>query len=97
METVGADQQTLQSIRGRQISMIFQEPMTSLNPLHSVGKQIGEILLLHKGLTGSPAQQRTLELLELVGIVNGADRLRAFPHGVVWGPATACDDCNGAG
>ena len=77
---LGADQTSLQAIRGRKVSMIFQEPMTSLNPLHSVGKQIGEILMLHKGLTGLPARERTLELLELVGIPDGADRLNAFPH-----------------
>ena len=80
IEMVGANQATLRSIRGRRVSMIFQEPMTSLNPLHSVGKQIGEILMLHKGLVGAAALHRTLELLELVGIPDGADRLNAFPH-----------------
>lgn len=80
VEVIGTDANTLQSIRGRTISMIFQEPMTSLNPLHSIGKQIGEILLLHKGLRGDLAKQRTLELLESVGISDGVDRLTAFPH-----------------
>ena len=79
-EMVGADQSTLQKVRGRTVSMIFQEPMTSLNPLHSVGKQIGEILLLHKGLSAVLAKERTLELLELVGIADGGARLGAFPH-----------------
>jgi microcin C transport system ATP-binding protein len=60
--------------------MIFQEPMTSLNPLHSIEKQINEILLLHKGLTGKQATARTLELLELVGIPEPRKRLKALPH-----------------
>ena len=59
--------------------MIFQEPMTSLNPLHSIEKQIGETLLLHKGLGGKAAQARILELLELVGIQKPQERLKAYP------------------
>ncbi|WPP01475.1 ABC transporter ATP-binding protein [Pseudomonas sp. HR96] len=70
----------LQHIRGNRIAMIFQEPMTSLNPLHNVGKQINEILALHKGLTGQAATERTLELLELVGIPDPRSRLKALPH-----------------
>jgi len=60
--------------------MIFQEPMTSLNPLHSIEKQIGETLLLHKGLGGKAAQARILELLGLVGIQKPQERLKAYPH-----------------
>jgi microcin C transport system ATP-binding protein len=60
--------------------MIFQEPMTSLNPLHTVAKQIGETLLLHKGMSGKAAQVRILELLELVGIQHPKKRLKAYPH-----------------
>ncbi len=60
--------------------MIFQEPMTSLNPLHSIEKQINEVLGLHKGLTGKVATKRTLELLELVGIPEPHKRLKALPH-----------------
>lgn len=60
--------------------MIFQEPMTSLNPLHSIEKQINEVLGLHKGLTGKAATLRTLELLELVGIPEPHKRLKALPH-----------------
>jgi microcin C transport system ATP-binding protein len=67
-------------MRGNAISMIFQEPMTSLNPLHTVEKQVGEALRLHKGLSRTAAVQRTEELLELVGIPDPASRLASFPH-----------------
>jgi len=77
---MGKSDAVLEAVRGNKISMIFQEPMTSLNPLHSIEKQIAETLLLHKGLTGKKAQLRTLELLELVGIENPASRLKAYPH-----------------
>ncbi|MCZ6632148.1 MAG: ABC transporter ATP-binding protein [bacterium] len=70
----------LQAIRGDRISMIFQEPMTSLNPLHTIEKQVGETLLLHKGLTRKAAHQRTLELLKLVHLPDPEQRLDAFPH-----------------
>ncbi|MHC5207772.1 ABC transporter ATP-binding protein [Pseudomonas chlororaphis] len=79
-ELLGADTQTLQKLRGDRIAMIFQEPMTSLNPLHSIEKQIGETLLLHKGLGGKAAQARILELLHLVGIQKPEERLKAYPH-----------------
>jgi microcin C transport system ATP-binding protein len=79
-ELLGADRATLQKLRGNRIAMIFQEPMTSLNPLHSVEKQIGETLLLHRGLGGKEAQARILELLELVGIQKPKERLKAYPH-----------------
>ncbi|MGF1631537.1 MAG: ABC transporter ATP-binding protein [Kiloniellaceae bacterium] len=79
-ELIGADDKTLREVRGDQISMIFQEPMTSLNPLHSVEKQINETLFLHKGMNKDQARQRTLELLKLVGIPDAVKRLSAFPH-----------------
>ncbi|QLG92672.1 ABC transporter ATP-binding protein [Pseudomonas yamanorum] len=79
-ELLGASPSTLQQLRGNRIAMIFQEPMTSLNPLHSIEKQIGETLLLHKGLGGKQAQSRILELLELVGIQKPKERLKAYPH-----------------
>lgn len=79
-EIVGADERTLRQIRGNRISMIFQEPMTSLNPLHNIEKQIGEVLLLHKGLRGGKARARILELLDLVGIPDPSSRLKALPH-----------------
>jgi len=70
----------LRAIRGNRIAMVFQEPMTALNPLHSIEKQISEILMLHKGLRGAAARERVLELLDLVGIPEPAKRLKAYPH-----------------
>ncbi len=70
----------LRAVRGNDITMIFQEPMTSLNPLHSIEKQIGEILALHQGLTGDAARVRILELLNQVGIREPEKRLKAYPH-----------------
>ncbi len=75
-----AREPALRKVRGRGISMIFQEPMTSLNPLHSVEKQVGEILELHQGLRGAAVRARVLELLEKVGIRDAASRLSDFPH-----------------
>ncbi|MCA8928778.1 MAG: ATP-binding cassette domain-containing protein, partial [Alphaproteobacteria bacterium] len=67
-EMVGADKRTLRDIRGNRIAMIFQEPMTALNPLHTVYKQIGEVLRVHNGLSPERTRARVLELLHLVGI-----------------------------
>jgi len=77
---VGAGASLMRAVRGNEISMIFQEPMTSLNPLHTIERQIGESLKLHKGLVGAAAGARILELLELVGIRNAKERLQAYPH-----------------
>ncbi|MGN2430230.1 ABC transporter ATP-binding protein [Pseudomonas syringae] len=79
-QLVGADDRTLRELRGNRIAMIFQEPMTSLNPLHSVSRQIGETLLLHRGISGREAQKRIVELLQLVGIQQPEKRLKAYPH-----------------
>ncbi|MCB1919349.1 MAG: ABC transporter ATP-binding protein [Candidatus Competibacteraceae bacterium] len=79
-ELLGAAPARLREIRGNQIAMVFQEPMTSLNPLHSIEKQIGETLLLHKGLSGTRLKARIVELLELVGLPDAAHRLNALPH-----------------
>ncbi|MEC7574155.1 MAG: ABC transporter ATP-binding protein [Pseudomonadota bacterium] len=79
-ELVGAPQGVLQRIRGDRIGMIFQEPITSLNPVHTIEKQIREVLLLHKGLSSSAARARVLELLDLVGIRDAEQRLTAYPH-----------------
>lgn len=73
-------EQSIRKVRGNGISMIFQEPMTSLNPLHTIERQIKESLLLHRGLTGNQATSKTLELLELVGIPEAEKRLRSYPH-----------------
>ncbi|MBB6154603.1 microcin C transport system ATP-binding protein [Pseudomonas sp. JAI115] len=75
-----ASEQQMRGLRGNRIAMIFQEPMTSLNPLHSVERQVGEVLEIHKGLKGRAARERTLELLELVGIRQPLQRLKAYPH-----------------
>ena len=75
-----ASEAELRDVRGNDITMVFQEPMTSLNPLHTVERQIGEILALHKGIEGRKARERTLALLEEVGIRNAKSRLGAFPH-----------------
>jgi microcin C transport system ATP-binding protein len=75
-----ADERTLRGVRGNDITMVFQEPMSSLNPLHTIERQIGEILSVHRGLGGSAARTRTIELLEAVGIPDPASRLGAYPH-----------------
>jgi ABC-type microcin C transport system duplicated ATPase subunit YejF/ABC-type microcin C transport system permease subunit YejE len=79
-ELVGAPNAVMREIRGNRIAMIFQEPMTALNPLHTVERQVSEVLLLHKRLPHVEARRRVLELLELVGIPDAASRLGAFPH-----------------
>ncbi|MEC8991160.1 MAG: ABC transporter ATP-binding protein [Candidatus Latescibacterota bacterium] len=79
-ELLGAPEPILQALRGDRMSMIFQEPMTSLNPLHTVEKQIGETLRLHQGLEQAAARQRCLELLERVHIAEPEQRLSSWPH-----------------
>jgi microcin C transport system ATP-binding protein len=79
-ELIGSGEAKLREVRGNEISMIFQEPMTSLNPLHKVEKQIDEMLLLHKGLTAEQARSRALALLDMVGIKNPEQRLSSYPH-----------------
>ncbi|MSP77472.1 MAG: ABC transporter ATP-binding protein [Rhodospirillaceae bacterium] len=79
-ELIGAPAGELLKVRGNRVSMIFQEPMTSLNPLHTIERQVNEVLFLHKGLTRDSARRRTLELLDQVGIPDAAQRLDAYPH-----------------
>ncbi|MEM7695087.1 MAG: ABC transporter ATP-binding protein [Pseudomonadota bacterium] len=79
-DLLAADPKALQRIRGNAISMIFQEPMTSLNPLHRVEKQVGEILRRHRGLSERAARERTVELLTAVGIRDPETRLASYPH-----------------
>jgi microcin C transport system ATP-binding protein len=74
------DENEMRSVRGNDISIIFQEPMTSLNPLHTIENQIAEALLLHNGIRGKAARTRTLELLSQVGIPDPETRLSAYPH-----------------
>ena len=75
-----APDKTLRSVRGNRISMIFQEPMSSLNPLHTVEKQIGEVLSIHHGMGEKQAHARVLELLNDVGIREPEKRLKSYPH-----------------
>lgn len=79
-ELVGAKEPVLRDIRGNRIAMVFQEPMTSLNPLHTIERQIGETLAIHKGMRGRAARARTIELLRLVGLAEAESRLGAYPH-----------------
>ncbi|WP_415401488.1 ABC transporter ATP-binding protein [Tateyamaria sp. SN3-11] len=79
-QMIGADEKLLRKVRGNDISFIFQEPMTSLNPLHTIQKQLGESLALHQGLAGDAARNRILELLDKVGIRDAETRLNAYPH-----------------
>ena len=77
---LNATEDEMREIRGRRISIIFQEPMTSLNPLHTIDKQVGEVLQLHRRLDAATAQARTLELLRKVGIRDPEKRMTAYPH-----------------
>ncbi|KAJ54891.1 microcin ABC transporter ATP-binding protein [Actibacterium mucosum KCTC 23349] len=79
-EMIGADETLLRKVRGNDVSFIFQEPMTSLNPLHTIEKQLGESLALHQGLAGEAARNRIIELLHKVGIHEPESRLKSYPH-----------------
>src|SRR5437588_174170 len=79
-ELVGAAPARLREMRGNRIAMVFQEPMTSLNPLHTLEKQVAETLLIHKHRSAAAARVRTLELLRLVGLRDAESRLGAYPH-----------------
>jgi microcin C transport system ATP-binding protein len=80
LDLLSLPEKEIREIRGADITIIFQEPMTSLNPLHTIERQIGEILLLHRGLTGQVARARIIELLTQVGIPDPAGRLKSYPH-----------------
>ena len=92
-------EEEMRRVRGREIGMIFQEPMTSLNPVLTIGRQLTETVETHLGMTSAQAQARAVELLSLVGIPDGARRLRQFPHQfsggmrqrIMIGMALACD------
>ncbi|WP_375408330.1 ABC transporter ATP-binding protein [uncultured Methylobacterium sp.] len=79
-DLLGLAERDLRKIRGADITMVFQEPMTSLNPLHTIQRQIGEVLEVHRGLSGRKARARILELLDLVGLRDAERRLGAYPH-----------------
>jgi peptide/nickel transport system ATP-binding protein len=80
VDLLGLSQKRLRQLRGSEISYVFQEPMTSLNPVFSVGRQIGEVLVRHLGVSRAAARKRTIELLELVRIPAPERRLEEFPH-----------------
>ena len=77
---VGADEKTMRRIRGNRITMVFQEPLTSLNPVHTIERQVGEVLIEHKGMRGPAVRARVLDLLRRVGIPDPETRLGAYPH-----------------
>jgi microcin C transport system ATP-binding protein len=79
-ELLSMAERDIRKVRGNDITIIFQEPMTSLNPLHTIEKQIGEILLLHQGLSGAAARAKIIDLLGQVGIPDPAGRLQSYPH-----------------
>ncbi len=79
-ELIGATESRLMEVRGNDISFIFQEPMTSLNPLHTIYKQLAESIALHQGLSGDAVRARILELLNKVGLRDPEERLDAYPH-----------------
>jgi microcin C transport system ATP-binding protein len=79
-ELIDADEPTLRQVRGDRVGIVFQEPMTSLNPLHTIDRQIGETLMLHRGMSRSEARARSLELLHLVRLQEAEERLGAYPH-----------------
>jgi microcin C transport system ATP-binding protein len=79
-ELVGGPPERLREVRGNRIGMIFQEPMTSLNPLHTLEKQISETLFIHRGMSAVAARRRVIELLHLVGLGDAEHRLQDYPH-----------------
>ncbi len=80
MTKLDPDGDTIRAIRGNEISMIFQEPLTSLSPVHTVGSQIAEAVALHQGVSRAEARERTIHLLEQVGIADAAQRFVEYPH-----------------
>lgn len=79
-DIIAMDEKTMRSIRGQEIGIIFQEPQTALNPLHTIEKQISEVLKIHQGMSDKKAKERVLELLDLVGLSRMKERLNAYPH-----------------
>ena len=79
-ELVGLPDAAMRRLRGNRIGMIFQEPMTALNPVHTIGHQVAEPLMLHRGATARAARQQAIDLLERVGITDAARRADAYPH-----------------
>ncbi len=80
LDLLGLDAATMRKVRGKEISMIFQEPMTSLNPVMTIGRQIGEALMLHEDMSRKAAMARVVEMLQLVGIPEPQQRVKEYPH-----------------
>jgi peptide/nickel transport system ATP-binding protein len=80
VDLLGLDAAAMRQVRGKEISMIFQEPMTSLNPVMTIGRQISEALMLHGAVLRKRARERTLEMLQLVGIPDPMERVKEYPH-----------------
>jgi peptide/nickel transport system ATP-binding protein len=80
IDLIGIDEEAMRSVRGKDIAMIFQEPMTSLNPVFTIGRQIAEVLLLHERLSRSEAWAKTIEMLKLVRIPEPTQRAKEYPH-----------------
>ena len=85
----------MREIRGNDISVIFQDPLNSLSPVHTVGKQLSEIVLLHKNVTKSEAKARSIQMLKLTGIPNPEDCMKKYPFELSGGMHAACDDRHG--
>ena len=96
-ELLGTESARLQELRGNRVAMVFQEPMTSLNPLHSIEKQLCETLILHRGLSRAEARDRAMELLGLVGLPDVEERLRRVAAPAFGRSAPAGDDRHGLG
>ncbi|MGA1844786.1 MAG: ABC transporter ATP-binding protein [bacterium] len=79
-DLLALDQESMRKIRGNEISMIFQEPMTSLNPVYTIGNQIDEVIRLHQGLDRKRTREKTIEMLDLVGIPDPTKRVNGYPH-----------------
>ena len=79
-QLIGASSKQLRSVRGRLLSMIFQDPLSALNPVHRIGDQISEMLRSHQNLSARDAEKRAVELLDIVGIPQPSDRARQYPH-----------------
>ena len=92
-DVLTADERTLRTLRGGQMGMVFQEPMSALNPLHTIGDQISEAMEHHEGLTRAQAMARTLELLQLTRIQDPARCAAAYPHQLSGGQPAQAGDC----
>ncbi len=85
----------IRKVRGNQIGMVFQEPMTSLNPVFTIGDQIGEVLEIHTTLSRHEVRQEVIRLLEKVHIPSAEQRINQYPHEMSGGMKTTCNDCDG--